>query len=297
LIEQRTPLWIAIRILLQERGDDFFLRSDRVLRTFDLDNIHDLRVASRRLREGVMLFSGCYPPENIAPLLQRFKRVTKLLGAIRNTDESLLFFTTVAHELDPPSAEEMAGLLQSFSGQRRKGIRRLTTGLRKLITPSLPDLFRRTVQAPALFSPPAPGIDMLAPLAVFAADAVNSRLADVMGILPAALPVEATAEQHQLRIAVKHFRYRLEILAPLLGPDYPRFHEAIKEYQDVLGKLHDLDVFSEIIRESSLSAATETATLAVINSRRGPFYSRFTAILDDTPFETIQAWTGTILRR
>jgi CHAD domain-containing protein len=296
VIEQTTPLWIAARILLQERGDDFSRRSDRVLTTFDPDDIHDLRVASRRLREGLMLFSGCYPPENFDPLLKRFKKVTRLLGTIRNTDEALLFFTTVTHELSPSTAEEMIGLLESFSRQRRKGIRRLNSGLRKLATPSLPDRFRRTIYAPSLFIPPAPGIDLLAPLSRFAKDAVTSRLADVMRILPTALLEEAAAEQHQLRIAVKHLRYRLEILSPVLGPDYPRFHELIKGFQDVLGKLHDLDVFSEIVRKSSLPAAAETEALAVFGRKRDSFFSRFTAMLVDTPFEAIAAWIVTLLR-
>ena len=295
MIEQTTPLWIAVRILLQERGDDFFPLSDRVLKTFDPDDIHDLRVASRRLREGLMLFYGCYPPENFTPLVKRFKRVTRLLGEVRNTDEALLFFTAVAHELGPSGTEELAGLLESFSRHREKGIKLLGSGLRKLVSPSLPDQFRRTVHAPALFSPPAAGIDLLAQLSLFAGNAVIPRLNDVMRILPAALPVEAATEQHQLRIAVKHLRYRLEILSPLLGPDYPRFYEALKGYQEVLGKLHDLDVFSEIVRESALSAETETEALAVIGGKRAERFSAFTAMLTDNPFELIGEWIGSTL--
>jgi CHAD domain-containing protein len=243
-----------------------------------------------------MLFSGCYPPENIDPLLKRFKKVTRLLGTIRNTDEALLFFTSVAQELSPSGVAEMAGLLESFSGQRKKGIKRLDSGLRKLVSPSLPDHFRRTIHAPALFTPPAPGIDLLDSLSRFASDAVTPRLAHVMQILPTALPANAAAEQHQLRIAVKHLRYRLEILSPLLGPDFPRFHEVIKGYQDLLGTLHDLDLFSGIVRESSLPAATETEALAAISSRRDNFFSRFTTLLADTPFEMIAAWIGMMLK-
>ena len=58
-VEGKTPLWLAARVLLHERGDDFFRRRDKVLKTFDPEEIHDLRVSSRRLREGLELFLPC----------------------------------------------------------------------------------------------------------------------------------------------------------------------------------------------------------------------------------------------
>ena len=66
-MEGTTPLWIAARVLLYERGEDFFRRRDKVLKTFDPGDIHDLRVASRRLREGLALFAPCYPARITSP--------------------------------------------------------------------------------------------------------------------------------------------------------------------------------------------------------------------------------------
>src|SRR5512137_642289 len=95
-----THLWVAARVLLYERGDDFFMLWDKVLKTSDAEDIHDLRVSSRRLREGLALFTPCYPSGNIARLVKRIKRVTRLLGDIRNTDEAILFFSALADEVD-----------------------------------------------------------------------------------------------------------------------------------------------------------------------------------------------------
>src|SRR5512137_556288 len=87
-----TPLWVAARALLTLRGEDFRRRLADVRQTFDAEAIHDLRVSSRRLREGLVLFAPCYPAAGVARLVRRIKKVTRLLGDIRNRDEALLFF-------------------------------------------------------------------------------------------------------------------------------------------------------------------------------------------------------------
>ena len=46
--EGRTPVWIAARVLLHERVDDFFQRREKALKKSAPEEIHDLRVASRR---------------------------------------------------------------------------------------------------------------------------------------------------------------------------------------------------------------------------------------------------------
>ena len=94
-----TPLWGAARVLLNGKVDDFFQLKEKVADTFDPEDIHDLRVASRRLREGLALFALCYPPEDIARLTKHVKRVTRYLGEMRNMDEAFLFFSTLVDEL------------------------------------------------------------------------------------------------------------------------------------------------------------------------------------------------------
>ena len=82
-----TPLWMAARSLLSERVDDFFRRRDKVLKTFDAEDIHDLRVSTRRLREGLALFAPCYPPVNIGRLVRKIRQVTRLLGDMRKNSK------------------------------------------------------------------------------------------------------------------------------------------------------------------------------------------------------------------
>ncbi len=286
-IEGTTPLWIAARLLLYERGDDFFRRRDKVLKTFDAEDIHDLRVASRRLREGLALFAPCYPPVNIARLVRTIKRVTRLLGEIRNADEALLFFTALAAELDGPCRSNLEELAQAFRKNRKKALKRLRIGLRVVAPGPLRDRYLQVINSPVLFSPPADSVDLFAPLSGFARGALDARLADVMKLVPAARLAGEVETQHLLRIAVKHFRYRVEILAMLLGTHFEELHAAVKSYQEVLGKMHDLDVFAGIVREESFPPETEKLVLGAITAQRGNLFKDFTGMLETAPFESI----------
>ena len=286
-IEGTTSLWIAARVLLYERGDDLFRRRDKVLKTFDVEAIHDLRVSSRRLREGLALFAPCYPPTNIARLVRKIKRVTRLLGDIRNADEALLFFTALADEFDGSCRRDLEGLAGTFRENRGRGLKKLRKGLREMAPAPLRDLYLRTINSLSLFNPVADSVDLFAPLSGFARGALDARLADVMKLVPAARHAEAVEAQHLLRIAVKHFRYRMEILAMLLGTDYEELHATVKGYQEVLGKMHDLDVFAGIVQEESFPPETAKLVLDAIALRRAKLFMDFAGMLESAPFEAI----------
>jgi len=286
-LDGTTPLWVAARSLLNERGDDFNLRLLKVLLTFDPEDIHDLRVSSRRMREGLALFACCYPPGTIGRLGKRIRRVTRLLGDIRNRDEALLFFASLRDELGRSCHSELDRLLADFCNERQREVRKLEAGLQEISAAELNDRFRQVVNFPCLFASPAAAVDLFAPLSDFARDSLCSRLADAQQLVTAAWQEENTAAQHQLRIAVKHFRYRLEILSFMLGSSYRKLYTTVKGYQELLGKMHDLDVFAAVSRENIHSQPTAAIILEAIAVRRGRLFTSFSAMLTNKPFERI----------
>ena len=280
-------MWIAARVLLHERGDDFFRRIDKVLTTYDPEDIHDLRVASRRIREGLALFEPCYGSGNIVLLVKRIKRVTRLLGDIRNTDEAILFFSELADGLGDSCRSDLQKLLSMFREKRKKGIRRLRTGLPKITPQSLRDAYYRAVDTPALLKPPGNGADILAPLSHFVSTAFSEPLSEIARLVPDARKAGEAGAQHLLRIAVKHWRYRIEILSFLMGAFYEEIHGAVKGYQEVLGKMHDLDVFAGVVREAKLPSPTEAHMLDIIKLKREGFFADFSAMLETMSLEKI----------
>jgi CHAD domain-containing protein len=286
-IDGSKPLWIAARILLTDRGEDFFRRRDSVLKTYGPEEIHDLRVASRRLREGLALFAPCYPSGHIVRLVKQLKLVTRLLGEIRNTDEAILFFTALAKELDAGFCDDLEGIAASFQKGRKKELKQLRAGLKEIASRQLRDLYRRVINSPSLFNLQKNDIDLFIPLSQFAGEALNARLAAILRLLPEARQAGEIEAQHLLRIAVKHFRYRIEILSFLFGAHFEELHGVLKGYQDVLGIMHDLDVFADIVRKAGLTFLKQKPCLDVIAAKRSNLFAEFSAMLDTTPFEEI----------
>jgi CHAD domain-containing protein len=286
-LDGTTQLWIASRVLLYERGEELFRRRDKVIKTLYPEDIHDLRVASRRMREGLALFAPCYPADNIKRIDKKVRSITRFLGDMRNTDEAILFFTALADELGDGCRGDFEPILASLLKKRKREVRRLKNGLQKVASGGLNDLYLRTINALSLFTPPENGIDLFSPLSGFAKDSLDSRLSIIRELLPQAREKMAIEAQHRLRIAVKHFRYRMDILSFLIGTAFQQLHEAVKSYQDVLGKMHDLDVFAGNVRKAGFSSETEKLVLDNILSKREKLFQDFSGMLKTMPLEKI----------
>lgn len=296
LLMKKTPLWIAAKGLLAERGADFFRCWEKTASTFDPEDIHDLRVASRRLREGISLFAQCYPEARINAVRKSVKKVTDALGELRNLDEGLAFFRQAAAEMGEEHGRELSGCITLYEADREGAGKKLKRDLKKMRATSLRKLFVRIVHAPYLFNPPLGATDPFLPIEDFAREGMELRLAPVLALVPAARRPGESAAQHSLRIAVKRFRYRMEVLSPLMHEEgYRQVHGHVKEYQEILGRIHDLDVFSGLIREAVLSATAEQALGGIIAKKREKSFVEFLDKLETIPFEAIGATVRSLM--
>lgn len=57
----------------------------------DIEALHDMRVASRRLRAALSVFAPVYPPRRFRPVEKQVARVTDALGAVRDADVQMEF--------------------------------------------------------------------------------------------------------------------------------------------------------------------------------------------------------------
>jgi CHAD domain-containing protein len=284
---KKTPLWIASKGLLAERGSDFFRCLETASKTFEPEDIHDLRVASRRLREGLSLFSRSYPKDRITHLRKAVRKITDILGELRNIDEYLAFLREEAQELGPEHGAELAASIDLYQEKRTIVRKQLKRDLRKVKPATLRKYFVRTIHAPYLFDPPSDAVCPFTSIDDFARESIDLRLAAVLKLVPEARIPEQAACQHRLRIAVKHYRYRIEVLSPFLEEGYREFHGHVKEYQEILGRIHDLDVFLELVRGMGLSGGAETTLADLLLAKRDASFKAFCTKLDTVPFEEI----------
>lgn len=296
LLVKKTPLWVAAKGLLAERGAEFFRCWEKTAATFDREDIHDLRVASRRLREGLALFAGCYPEARIRAIRKSIKKVTDALGELRNLDEGLAFFREQVAEMAEEHGRELSACIAHYEAGREGARKQLKRDLKKMHSTGLRKLFARTVHAPYLFDPPLGAPDPFTPIEDFAREGIELRLAPVLALVPEARRPEEAGAQHSLRIAVKRFRYRMEVLSPLMKDEgYREVHGQVKEYQEILGKIHDLDVFAGLVREAALSGAADSSLGGIIAKKRDNTFRGFLEKLEVMPFDALGATVRSLM--
>jgi CHAD domain-containing protein len=89
------------------RAEEVFAHADGVLDTSDIERVHDMRVATRRLRAALEIFAVCFPRKDHRELLREVKRLADVLGERRDRDVSIAALGRVADGL---TANERPGI-------------------------------------------------------------------------------------------------------------------------------------------------------------------------------------------
>ncbi len=103
----------AAALTVEVRAAEVFAHAEGVLDVSDIERVHDMRVATRRLRAAMEVFATCFPAKEHKRLLKEVKRLADALGERRDPDVAL-------EELDQIGAEV----------GRERGLRSLMTELR-----------------------------------------------------------------------------------------------------------------------------------------------------------------------
>ena len=210
----------------------------------DIEAIHQLRVATRRLRAAFTLFADCLPNKRGDEWQREIKRITKALGAARDTDVQFAWLRQfLARATDPAWRPGINQLLLRLHQQRQHLQIEVITALDRLeISRTLDDL--ETLLRDQVVQARLHHVDPYTPeVYLRAAAAIRLRLEHFLAYNGCVYQPEHNTELHAMRIAAKRLRYTLEIFAELYPDTLKPPIKAVKEMQDLLGDLHDSDVW------------------------------------------------------
>jgi CHAD domain-containing protein len=93
LLTPQTPPRLCARQLIFERAVELAKHEAGTRSGQDIEALHDMRVASRRLREALEIFQFCFPSKIYNRLYQQVRRITRALGRARDADMAVDYFS------------------------------------------------------------------------------------------------------------------------------------------------------------------------------------------------------------
>jgi CHAD domain-containing protein len=231
------PSEIAVR-----QGLRVLTRSLPAAEKGDVQRLHEARVASRRLREAVLLVSS---GSRARKLERTFRRLTRALGPVREMDVALQMLDEIGNEGGVAPAA-IRTLKHAIRGERN----RLQVEMVRRIDSVNVDKLRRRAMATArkhrAGGRTAKGLAK-----------ARIRMAKRAGQLEAAVDNAAGIylpdRLHDVRVAVKKLRYAMEVVNQISGSRAVASLRALKAAQDLLGHMHDLEVL--IMRVRAMQAS------------------------------------------
>lgn len=231
-------------IMLAQWEELLRLRS-AVLETSDSEAIHDLRVASRRFRATLGLYKPLLPKKGTTELNKSTRKLTRLLGGLRNIDEALNFFC--GHR----TKAETAGQVEAqIAAKRPKELVRISKALAKIDSHRLDLIVQKSVLR---LGNKLSGDTKLPNLTTYFSKTCRSLFKPINKLQLKAASRKHQEMLHPLRIAIKKWRYFFETAGPVLESDVNAILGQLKEYQTILGRLNDVTEFAVICGSLPLS--------------------------------------------
>lgn len=101
------------------RADELFEHSQGVLNLEEIEGVHDMRVATRRLRAAMEIFEPCFPRKRYRKALKGVKRLADALGARRDPDVEIEMVKGLLEEVADEDREALTGLLAGLQEEQR----------------------------------------------------------------------------------------------------------------------------------------------------------------------------------
>lgn len=106
----------AASLALTVRTNEMVEHSSGVLDIEEIENVHDMRVASRRLRAALEIFAPCFDPHEHEQVLAEVKAIADALGERRDRDvgiQALSSYAASLGEANRPGVESLIAAMRS----------------------------------------------------------------------------------------------------------------------------------------------------------------------------------------
>lgn len=233
----RTPFGTAAQTSISGLYEQMISNLEGTASGDNIEALHDMRVASRRLRAALRVFKAALPCRNLRNVIDRVGTITRALGSVRDHDVFIDYLEN--RNLD----SDIIWLIDMEKADRQKARVEMLNALHNLPSGSLESDIVLMLSKSGMT-----GSRSNNHMAAQAARLVTPRLNDLMGLSYAIYNLELITEIHQMRIAAKKLRYTMEAFIPCFGQPLTGMISELKLLQEQLGMIHDCDVWVDKLK-------------------------------------------------
>jgi CHAD domain-containing protein len=220
----------------------------------DVDAVHDMRTATRRLRTSIELYRDVAPPKERRRVERELRRVARRLGAVRDLDVLIQGLENASNGQDADAADDVQPLKSAWTDERTRHAARLVQELERR-------RFDRSLDVAADLGKVPRGGHRTPPDGQAVTHRVGNRAPELVWsafgeLLGYELDVQTAdpARIHEMRIAAKKLRYTLEAFEDAFEPA-ATLAEEVTSLQDAAGDMHDA-IVAQDRAQSFLDQAT-----------------------------------------
>jgi CHAD domain-containing protein len=215
----------------------------------DPEALHDMRVATRRMRAAFALFEPYYDRKVMAPFNKGLRRAGRTLGAVRDLDVLLDKAAAYQAALPPGAEDALEPLLLHWQTRRTVARQQMLEYLDGSAYRRFTGEFELFLLSPGAGAAPLPA-DAITPYQV---RHLVPRLVltgyEAVRAYEVVMPGAPLTTYHMLRIDCKRLRYSMEFFREVLGPEAPPLIKQVVGMQDLLGELQDAHVAQLLLEE------------------------------------------------
>ncbi len=209
----------------------------------DIENVHQSRVTSRRLRAALQVYTPCFERDIVKRWREEVKKITLSLGEARDTDVQIGYLDTLTKNSDHRPGVTL--LLEKHRSKRLKLQAKVESTIRDFensgTTEEIRDsLIKEPEEQDISIKPDTPTLN-------FARENLQVRFSELLSLEKYIHNEAAVKRHHQLRIAAKRLRYALELSQESYRDRIKPMIATVKGFQDLLGEIHDADIWIEYI--------------------------------------------------
>jgi CHAD domain-containing protein len=113
-----VPYAEAAAEIVAVRGSELAEQAEGVLDTGDIERVHDMRVATRRLRAALEICEPCFPAKPYEQALAEVKRLADALGERRDRDVAIAALHNFNDQMAAPDRRGVNSLIERLRSEQ-----------------------------------------------------------------------------------------------------------------------------------------------------------------------------------